>query len=153
MNTLFNPDDFRQVNQRISNLRSTATPLWGKMTVNQMLCHISDPFRDFLNIRTTKPVMPSFLRPLFKRMLLGKKPFGKNSPTVRPYLQAKNGGGTKPTDFDADFAALRHLLQQFYAADKTLPLGNHGALGRLTHDEAGVFMWKHLDHHLRQFGV
>jgi hypothetical protein len=153
MNTLFNSKDYTQMLERISKLNSSSAPLWGKMTVNQMVCHLSDPFRDFLKIRITSPVVPFFLRPLFKMMLLGKSPFGKNSPTVKPYLQSIKGGGTKPKSFDSDLSELKNLLYKFASLDSKTELGNHGALGLLNQEQAGIFMWKHLDHHLRQFGV
>ena len=153
MNTLFHQSTVGQTLQRIDRLQITSQPLWGKMTVNEMICHVSDPFRDFLKIRNTKPVTPVFLRPLMKWMLLNKKPFSKNAPTVKPYLQSPKGGGTKPTDFQIDRTELIELITKFSKLDDTFPLGTHAALGQLSKQQAGLFMWKHLDHHLRQFGV
>src|SRR4051812_46329788 len=102
MKNIFNTDDKNQILDRITNLKATSQPLWGKMTANEMICHVSDPFRDFLKIRNTKSAVPFFLRPLLKIMVLGKKPFGKNQPTVNPYLQSLKGSGTKPKVFETD---------------------------------------------------
>ena len=152
MNSLYTSTDFKDIQQRIDTLTSAAQPLWGKMTVNEMVCHLSDPFRDFLKIRNTKPVVPFFLRPLMKMMLLNEKPFSKNAPTVKPYLQSPKGKGTKKTNFETDKAELKNLLSKFVSVTHNSDLGTHAALGQLNKEEAGLFMWKHLDHHLRQFG-
>jgi len=153
MKTLFDTKTTSETLQRIDQLQESTQPLWGKMTVNQMICHVSDPFRDFLKIRNTKPVTPFIFRPLMKWMLLNQKPFGKNAPTVKPYLQSPKGSGTKPKDFESDKAALKDLVNNFSGLDDSFALGPHAALGQLTKQQAGLFMWKHLDHHLRQFGV
>jgi hypothetical protein len=153
MKSIFNPNDKDQLLARITNLKNTSQPLWGKMTVNEMICHVSDPFRDFLKIRTIKTAVPFFLRPLLKMMVLGKKPFGKNQPTVKPYLQSSKGGGTKSKGFETDVEELKNLINKFVFSDSNMELGNHGALGVLTKEQAGLYSWKHLDHHLGQFGV
>lgn len=153
MNTLFNKSNVDKLQGRIDNLQPDSKALWGKMTVSEMICHLSDPLRDILGIRQTKPVFPVLLRPLMKWMLLGKKPFGKNAPTAKPYLQAQNGGGTKPTSFDADRRELKNLLNRFAAIDSTTVLSTHAALGLLNKEEADILMSKHFEHHLGQFGV
>ncbi len=152
MNTLNDQTTVNETLDRIDRLQPSSQPLWGKMTVNEMICHVSDPFRDFLKIRKTKPVTPSFLRPLMRWFLLSKKPFPKNAATVKPYLQSAKGGGTKPKDFETDIASLKELVDQFSKIDNNFALGTHAAIGQLTKEQAGLFMWKHLDHHLRQFG-
>ncbi|GIV32799.1 MAG: hypothetical protein KatS3mg031_0334 [Chitinophagales bacterium] len=153
MNTLNNPAALSELLERINRLQPSSQPLWGKMTVHEMICHVSDPFRDVLKIRNIQPVTPFFLRPLLKWILLNKKPFGKNAPTVKPYLQSHKGGGTKPKNFENDKTALKDLVIKFSELDDHFVLGPHAALGKLSRDQAGLLMWKHLDHHLRQFGL
>jgi hypothetical protein len=153
MKSLFNTFDYKEIIDRINKLAPDSKPTWGKMTVNEMICHITDPLRDLIKIRITKPVIPFFLRPLMQKILITEKPWGKNSPTVKPYLQAPKGGGTKPRGFQTDQSLLISILDQFHSIKDDFVLGEHGALGKLSKDKAGKFMWKHLDHHLRQFGV
>jgi hypothetical protein len=90
---------------------------------------------------------------LLKWFLINERPFSKNAPTAKPYLQAPNGGGTQPSGFQTDKEALKRILTQFSMLEEDFDLGTHAALGQLTKKQAGQFMWKHLDHHLRQFGV
>ncbi len=153
MKTLFDKNTTIESLQRIDQLQANSKSIWGKMSVNEMICHVSDPFRDMLRIRNTKPAIPSLLRPLMKWLLLNEKPFSKNAPTVKPYLQSPKGTGTKPNDFLSDKEELKRLVSEFARINEGFILGKHAALGHLTKKQAGRFMWKHLDHHLRQFGV
>lgn len=153
MKTLFDKTTATEILQRIDQLEHISKAKWGKMTVTEMICHTTDPLRDLLKIRKTKPVTPSFLRPLMKWFLINEKPFPKNAPTAKPYLQSPKGGGTQPKDFRTDRDELKNLVIAFSKLDDSFSLGSHAALGQLTKQQAGQFMWKHLDHHLRQFGV
>jgi len=152
MGSLLNTTDTNIILERLDKLKTSSKPLWGKMTVNEMICHVSDPLRDVLKIRESKPAVPFILRSLLKIILLNNKPFSKNSPTVKPYLQDDKGKGTKPKGFDSDMDDLIQLIHQFQTIDKDFVLGNHAALGQLNQDTAARFIWKHLDHHLNQFG-
>jgi hypothetical protein len=153
MKTLYDPSDLEAIKQRIENLEPDSQGLWGIMNVHQMVCHVADPFRDLLKLRTTKSTIPELLKPLVRMMLINDKPFRKNIPTVKPYQQAGKGEGTAPTEFEKDRAELIKLIDEFANLDENFKLGQHAALGTLTREQAGQFMWKHLDHHLRQFGV
>jgi hypothetical protein len=153
MNTLSSSNDAKIIFDRINNLKSSSTPLWGKMTVNEMVCHISDPFRDLLKIRITKNTTPFFLTPILRMMVLGRMAHGKNMPTSKPYLQGEKGQGTKPKGFDTDIEDLKKLYNQYISQDPNEKLGCHGALGNINREQANRYIWKHLDHHLRQFGV
>lgn len=153
MGNLTNAADYQQTRGRIGQLKQDTNALWGKMTAGEMVCHIADPMRDLLGVRHTKPLVPALFRPLFKMMLLSKKPFGKNLPTMKPYMQGGKGTGTKPTDFDHDKAILLTLIDQFHATDPKYIFYPHPGAGKLTREENGFLMWKHMDHHLRQFGV
>jgi hypothetical protein len=119
------------------------------MTINQAIVHVTDPFRDALAERETRRVIPRFLAPFVKPIVLSKKPFKPGTPTLKPYDQAK-GFGTKPTTFNDDLAQLVERINRFSEA-KTF--GEHPGLGRLDADEWGWLLYKELDHHLRQFGV
>lgn len=152
-NSLFNKSDYDSLVSRINNLSADSKNQWGKMTANEMLCHITDPFRDVMNTRDTKPAIPGFLRPLAKKVILSSKPFKPNLQTLKLYKQGDNGKGTKPTNFDTDKQALLDFMTKFSGADQKYQFGPHGGLGKLSRDENGFLMWKHLDHHLRSFGV
>lgn len=153
MNNLINNADYEQIKNRINKLTSETHQLWGKMTVNEMICHISDPIRDILGIRETALVVPEEMRLQIVQMVLNETPFNRDLPTFPPYLQAADGGGTKPAHFEHDKTALLDLINQFYATDSAFNFHTHAGLGVLSREQFGLFLWKHFDHHLRQFGV
>ena len=57
---------------------------------------------------------------------------------------------TEPSSWGDDVARFESLLSRLVDADRVAP---HSVFGRLTHNEWGVLAAKHIDHHLRQFGV
>lgn len=152
-NSLFNKSDYDSIVSRINKLSADSKNQWGKMTVNEMMCHVTDPFRDVMNTRNVKPSVPGFLRPLAKKFIITAKPWKHNLQTLKLYKQGGNGKGTKPTNFDTDKEALLDFVSKFYSTDKSYEFGPHGGLGKLSREENGFLMWKHLDHHLSSFGV
>ncbi|MBK6901308.1 MAG: hypothetical protein IPH04_00455 [Saprospirales bacterium] len=150
---IFESSTRQSIVERVQRLNPDTKPNWGVMTVNQMLCHLSDNLRDMLKIRQTKLVVPGLLRPLIRLMVLTEKPWKPNSPTFKPYKQGEGGDGTPPTGFDADKTKLLELLVEFSSKNASFSFGPHAGLGNMNYDQRGYFMWKHFDHHLRQFGV
>ena len=153
MKNLISKSDCAQVINRVGTLTSQTKNLWGKMNVNEMICHVSDPFRDILGIRNTPLVIPEEMRVQFVPVILNENPFEKNAPSVPPYLQGEGGSGTKPSTFENAKKTLLNLMDAFQATDTSFKFYSHGVLGILSRDEFGIYLWKHLDHHLRQFGV
>ena len=45
-----------------------------------------------------------------------------------------------------------HILSKYPKIDYALE-ASHPVFGPLTHQQWGIFVWRHVDHHLRQFGV
>jgi len=74
-------------------------------------------------------------------------PFPKGAPTS-PELSAR-----PPGDWDREVVALRALVEQFGRRDPNGRWPDHPAFGRLTGRAWGVLVYRHSDHHLRQFGV
>ena len=153
MTTILNKSEFEKIIERINKLTHESKGLWGKMTVHEMFCHISDPIRDILGIRITEPVTPPEIRAKIISMVLTESDWDKNIPTFPPYLQSEDGGGTKPTKFDNDKKSLLDLVHKLYSTTTDYNYYPHAGLGMLTREQIGQFIWKHTDHHLRQFGV
>ena len=153
MGNLFNKNDYDATVQRIQQLGPETKAQWGKMNVNEMICHLSDPLRDVLGDRPSKRAVPLLLRPVLRMIVLGKKPFSKNLPTLPSYLQSDKGKGTPVTGFEPDRQQLLQLLQRFHSAPADFAFQPHPGPGKLSREQNGFFVWKHFDHHLRQFGV
>ena len=88
------------------------------------------------------------LGPLFKPNYFNDKPFGKSSPTAPEFVV------TDPRDFEKEKARLILEVKQFSSAGEAKCTKEpHAFFGPRTPQQWGIGMYKHLDHHLRQFGV
>jgi hypothetical protein len=136
--------------QRINNLTPTTQGLWGKMAVAQMLAHCCVTYEMLFETKHPKPngFVRFMLKMFVKDAVVNEKPYKKNSRTAPAFLitDAKN--------FDDEKKRLINYIQ------KTQALGeNHfdnkesHSFGNLTKTEWNNMFYKHLDHHLMQFGV
>ena len=153
MENLSNKAEFDLLVKRVENLQQSAERIWGKMTLGQMVCHLTDPLRDILGERITEPVIPEDVRPQLVQMVITASEWDQNLPTFEPYDQGPEGGGTKPGSFNIDKAKLLELMHKFHSADDSYTYYPHAGLGLLSRQKFGAYLWKHIDHHLRQFGA
>ena len=119
------------------------------MTVAQMMEHNSRTLEAVTGKREMKRIfIGKLIGWMFKKRFLGEKPFDKNGPTGPDLIVADE------PDFQHTKAKIRALLNELYSRQEKGCDGKiHGFLGPLTGAEWGVLHYKHLDHHLRQFGV
>lgn len=150
MNNLFNQTDKDEIINRIDELHPDSKPMWGKMNVSQMLAHCIMPVRVALGEhKLGQSLIGRLLGKRFKnKMLKEDYVFDKNLPTDKSFVIR-----TTP-DFYENQKALKDVIQVFFTADKNeMASRAHPFFGRMTADEWGNIGYKHLDHHLRQFGV
>jgi len=88
-----------------------------------------------------------FVRMFFKKQMYRDKPFRRNLPTA-PNLKTK-----EEKDLAQEKAKLRQLVTEFYACRNRTTWNPHPIFGKFTHEQWGKMQYKHLDHHLNQFGV
>jgi len=94
-----------------------------------------------------------FLASLLGRLIKNKvladdAPFRRNSPTAPGLLVPGQ------PDLDTERTRLLALIDRFTTSGPRGCTKNpHSFFGLLTPDEWAILMYKHLDHHLRQFGV
>lgn len=149
MDSLFDPGAEGRFLARVQALRPDAARQWGRMDPAQMLCHCALGLEAATGDATlSRPLMARLLGRFFKTWLLGPKPFSKGSPT-HPMLVIRS-----PKAFEAEQARLVAALRKFCAAGPASAARYpHAFVGALTGEEWGRMQHKHLDHHLRQFGV
>jgi hypothetical protein len=149
MKTLFEPSERRQILDRLGKLQPGATRQWGKMDAAQMCAHCATAMEMATGeAPREQKLIGKILGPFFKKKLLGPEPFSKNSPTDPAFVVSD------PRDFAKEKARLLAVVSRFCDAGRSAADGRmHSFLGRLKGEEWGVMMHKHLDHHLRQFGV
>jgi hypothetical protein len=150
MKNLWQAETVEELKERLGRLGADSPRQWGKMTPAQAVAHCGLGMELALGDR--KP----------PRMLIGRvigglikskafqesEPMRRNSPTI-PGLAV-----TDSRDFERERDTLCGLIDRFAKAG---PGGctrhPHSFFGRLTPDEWSMWMYKHIDHHLRQFGV
>jgi hypothetical protein len=148
--SLYNQAQLNEIKQRISVLRPDSKRLWGKMSPAQMLAHCANTMRMATGeLNPPRMFIGRILGPLVKPMAFRDSAgMGKNSPTM-PGLKI-----TDERDFDAERQQLLTVIDRFAGAGhKGCTTHPHGFFGRLRPDEWAAWMYKHLDHHLQQFGV
>lgn len=149
MKTLLDAADSNEVLQRIHRLRPDSRALWGKMTVAQMLAHTQVPLRVASGeLVLRRGLIGLLFGRLARRMLVGPKPFGRDMPTA-PEFRVQD-----ERDFAIEKANLIALLQRFQSRGAAgITKKPHPFFGPLSVEQWEALQWKHVDHHLRQFGV
>lgn len=148
---VFRPDVLEHVKRRLAEFRPELGPEWGKMSAHQAVCHLADSFRMVLGERPIAMRGGLLTRTVIRFAALTLPvPWPKDVPTAPEMDQAQ--GGTVPATFDADVEDLAGLVTRF-AATGGRGMETHPIFGNLTRGEWGRWGYRHLDHHLRQFGV
>ena len=149
MKTVFDTETRGEILERLGKLTPDSERQWGKMSPAQMMEHSA---RALEMATGRKPMAQAFIGKaigwIFKGKFLGDEPFPKNSPTG-PTLIIKD-----EPDFEMTRNRLKELVAEFHGMGESGTDGNiHGFFGPLTGKEWGETQYKHLDHHLRQFGL
>ena len=149
MHTLFVPGDRQSLMDRLQGLQPGAARQWGKMSAGQMLAHCSIAMEVATGETPRKQAfIGKIFAPFVRSSLLGEKPFSRNSPTDPTFIV------TDEKNFDAEKQRLARLVNTFCeSGPEKASAHTHSFLGRLRGEEWGVMMYKHIDHHLRQFGA
>jgi hypothetical protein len=150
MKNLFQPDTAAEVKNRIASLNPISPRLWGKMDVAQAVAHCSISMGWALGeINQPRMFVGRMIGGIFKPLVLGDdKPMRRNSPTA-PTLIVQD-----ERDLAAEKQRLNELIDQFVTAGpQAFASRSHSFFGKLTPDEWAILMYKHLDHHLRQFSA
>ena len=148
MKSLFDRDDRESTQRRLAALRPDSAGQWGKMSVSQMLCHCARALETGTGDRPMKhSFIGKVLGPFARKSGLGEKPFSRNSPTDPAFVVKDE------PEFAAERDRLLALIERF-ASNGVDHAGRqmHSFFGKLSGDEWGCLMYKHIDHHLQQFG-
>jgi hypothetical protein len=151
MKTWFDPRDRAAILQRVERLTADRVPRWGRMNAQEAICHLADLVRVALNEKRCEPLGLPLSWPVISTFIVWIMPWPKGvdtAPELRPGL-----GMTSPTEFDRDRRELVALLQRFSDHPVDRAFGPSPAFGPMGRASWGRFMWRHLDHHLRQFGL
>jgi hypothetical protein len=150
MKTIRNEADRTNLIERINKLSGNESALWGKMNVSQMVSHLVQsgemPFGhnmpDYSNFMSKNVVKPLVLYVL---------PMPKEVKTSTEMNQQE--GGRKPEEFSADKAKVIELTNKISNLAENAECRNHPYFGPMNAKEWAIIAHKHMDHHLRQFGL
>ena len=149
---LFDSAKREEIVNRINKLTPENKAAWGKMNANQMICHCTDGLRGSLGELTDKTDESNFVsRSLVKWLVLYVIQIPKDVPTSKRVDQMKDG--TKPTDFESDRQTLLEFIEKMTSKSDDFAWTPHFKFGALSRAQWGILSSKHLDHHLKQFGV
>ena len=152
MKTILNKKDNDLVVARINSLSENNDALWGKMNVNEMICHCNDQIKMAEGKLDIKFVGNFFLTKIVKNLILLGMPAPKGKVMTYKELDQKIDG-TTPTIFENDKSTLIDSIRNFENDYPNNEKVIHPSFGKLSKKQWGRLIYIHLDHHLRQFGV
>jgi hypothetical protein len=150
MKNLFQASAAEEIERRVAALTSESRPLWGTMNVAQMVAHCSAGLELASGDRRPPRALVGRLigwaiKPI---VLRDDEPMRRNSPTVEGLVVKDR------RDLEIERKQLLELISRFVTAGANgCTKHPHSFFGLLTPNEWAILMYKHLDHHLRQFDV
>jgi hypothetical protein len=146
--TLFDGATREGLLRRMETVQPDRRPLWGKMNAGQMLAHVSAALAMATGELKTESKKSPLANPLGRWLVIYVMKWPQGTPTA-PELLA-----VQPTEWTVDLARFRELLERAGThAPEDGEWPRHPAFGRMTGKQWGDLGYRHLDHHLRQFGA
>ncbi|MDF3077595.1 MAG: hypothetical protein K0S09_1484 [Sphingobacteriaceae bacterium] len=148
MNSIFDPQTRTEIISRINSLSANSQAQWGKMNVYQMLKHCTLCEEMYLGKTQHKRAFMGYIfgRIGLKNLMKDEKPIGRNAPTGQAFKVQERSG-----DVEAEKATWASLIAEYSNYNKEDFM--HWFFGPMTKEQVGIFVYKHSDHHLRQFGA
>jgi hypothetical protein len=150
MKNLFEATAVSEINERMTHLRPNSERQWGKMNVSQMLAHCSAWMEMAAGLNSPpRSLMGRIFGRLAKSQVLhSEEPIRRNMPTEKSLIVSEQ----------RNFAAERQRLLEWTARFASGGAAQctrqpHCFFGPMTPSEWATMAYKHLDHHLRQFGA
>lgn len=149
MKTIFNHMHTAEILERIDKLSPNSQPQWGKMNVAQMLAHCSS-FQDIAmgNSFPPRSWLGIIVGRFAKQIFYNEKTLPHNLSTIPTILIADD------REFDTEKEKLRQKIIMFQKnGPEKCTTHPHPFFGKFTSEQWGIGIYKHLDHHLKQFEV
>jgi hypothetical protein len=150
MKNVFDQEVTAELISRINKLTANSKPQWGKMSVDQMLAHCCVSYEFVYEDIHPKvnPVKVLLLKMVVKKFVVNEKPYSRNSRTAPEFIMK----GSK--DFEAEKKRLIGYISKTQKEGEAYFDGKESSsFGKLNKVEWNNMFYKHLDHHLNQFGV
>ena len=139
-----------EIINRINNLTPTSAPKWGKMEAGEMLAHCNVTYEYVYDNKYREPnaLVKLILKLFVKNLVVSEKPYKHNSQTAPDFIiKGKR-------DFEKEKERLIAYILKTQQNGETFFDGKKShSFGVLNKTEWNNMFYKHLDHHLQQFGV
>jgi hypothetical protein len=150
MKDIFDPTVISELKSRVGRLNESSQQLWGKMNAAQMIAHVNVAYEldDTSKYPPVGAVKKFFMKLFLKPIVVSEKPYKPNSPTAPEF---------KVSDkqvFEQQKSNLFKHLDEVSGLGRSHFEGKEArSFGPLTAQEWNNMLYKHIDHHLNQFGV
>ena len=148
--SLFDKSVADDIISRIEKLTPETQPKWGKMDVARMLAHSNVTYEYVFDERNDHPnfIMKFILKTFIKNKVVTETPYPQNGPTAPAFIIAD------ARDFEKEKSRLIQYINNVVAKGASYFEGKESSsFSVLTAVEWNNMMYKHLNHHLTQFGV
>jgi hypothetical protein len=150
MKNVFHPQVVEQLVARINLLTPETTPRWGIMRVDQMMAHCSVAYDMVYDENYPQPnwFMRFILKTFIKKKVTDESPYPRNGRTAPNFVIMER----------RDFKEEKKKLIEYLEKSRDLGISyfegrKSPSFGKMTAQEWNGLFYKHLDHHLTQFGV
>ena len=148
MPSIWNKSTRMTIMSRLAKLESDSKPDWGKLTASELLCHLADQLRVAKGCWEVKLIFRGFwTRQPLKWLGIYVLPSPKNLKGPAEMFV------TKQSTWQADLQTLHDLLDDLVSRSPQAVWGKNPYFGKVTKNDWGVLIYRHFDHHLKQFGV
>ena len=150
MKSIYDIENLGEIVHRIEQIKKDDIPLWGKMNSAQMFEHCARTLDLAIGKTGKKPrlLIGYILGPIFKSQYYNDKPWRKNSPTSPDFTVVDL------PEFERSKQRLLNNVKEFSLGGPDKCTRNPSPFyGNLTPQQHGWGQYKHIDHHLQQFGV
>lgn len=150
MKTVFDKATRGELISRINSLTKDSKAQWGKMNVYQMAKHCT-VWNEWVLGKTSLKYKQGFLGVIFGKLALkgsvkDDTPMKKKMPAGRDFTINEKSGDI---ELQKKIWTERIAEYEHYSNPDFI----HDFFGKMTQDQIGIFVYKHLDHHLRQFNA
>jgi len=150
MKNLFDKESITEIKDRINGLSASSQPEWGRMEVAQVLAHCNEVLKNSLGNPIPKRLLTGYLvAPFWKHKMYNDQPYKiRNNPTYKTFKieDCRN--------FEIERKSLLSTIEDFHENGHVKSKNAvHPLLGKFTPEQWAIGQYKHLDHHLRQFGL
>lgn len=150
MKNIFEEKDSQEIIERIHKLNINSQALWGKMSVDQMLAHCNVTYEMIYEDKHKAPnaIMKLILKWFVKDTVVNDKPYKTNSQTAPVFIIT----GSKNFEIEK-LKLIENIIKTQQLGSEYFDGKKSASFGKLNKYEWNNLFYKHLNHHLKQFGV